>query len=336
MAKKGLLLVNLGTPNSPKVSDVRKYLAQFLSDPRVIDIPAFFRYLLLLVILAFRPRKSAKAYSKIWKKEGSPLLIHGRKLTQLVQNGLPEEWIVDLGMRYANPSIDNAIRGFVEQRVESITVLPLFPQYASSSYGSALAEVYKCLAKHDYVMPVNVVPPYYANPSYINVLKKVTQEQVKPFDYMLMSFHGLPERHVIRSDGGKLPKGCDLRGPCPKISLANFSCYRAQCYETARLLAQSLNLEDYGVSFQSRLGRTPWIQPYTEDVLQAIFDKGHRKLCVVCPSFVADCLETEEEIGMELKEQWKELGGEDFQLISCLNSDESWVNVICAWVNRGY
>lgn len=333
--KKGILILNLGTPDSPKVKDVSRYLAQFLSDPRVIDIPAVFRYLLLAIILLTRPRKSAKAYSKIWSAKGSPLLMHANNLCSELKSALGENYQVELGMRYGKPSIKSAIELFIKSRVEQVFVIPLFPQYASSSYGSALAKVYQCLSKHDYVIPVKVIPAYYARTDYINALSEVTKQQMQDFDYMLMSFHGLPERHVIRSDGGSLPEGCDLRAACPKICQKNFSCYRAQCYTTARLLAENLSIENYGVSFQSRLGRTPWIQPYTEDFLTDIFAKGHKKLAVVCPSFAADCLETYEEIGMELKKQWLEIGGTSFQMINCLNSESIWVETIKNWINKG-
>jgi len=331
---KGLLLVNLGTPDSTKTKDVRKYLRQFLSDPRVLDIPGFFRFLLLnLVILPTRPRKSAEAYKEIWTEQGSPLLINTKQLTDKVSKYLPD-WHVVHCMRYGNPSIAAAIKSMQKEKVSSVYVLPLFPQYASSSYGSALAEVYSELQKHDYVIPVHVQAPYYDDPSYIDILSDHSQSSLEGYDYVLMSFHGLPERHVVKSDGGTLPKGCDLRGPCPKVTKRNYSCYRAQCYATANAIAKKLGLVNFGVAFQSRLGKTPWIKPYTDEYLQQIYNQGFRKLAVMCPSFTADCLETLEEIGMGLQEQWLEMGGEALSLVPCLNDNNNWAELISDWAKK--
>lgn len=330
--KNGLILLNLGTPDSTKVKDVRKYLRQFLSDPRVLDIPWLLRTMLLnLVILPTRPKKSAAAYKRIWQENGSPLLINTINLADKASKLLGENWHVEVAMRYANPSIKDIIAKMHAKRVEKIFVLPLFPQYASSSYGSAVASLYQELTKYDYVMPVYVKEPYYDDKEFVNIISKDIQKKLAPDDFLLMSFHGLPERHVIRSDGGKLPKGCDLKSHCPKITAANLTCYRAQCYATAKAVAKKLNMQNYEVAFQSRLGKTPWIQPYTDEFLEEILNRGFKSLIVACPSFTSDCLETIEEIGMELKEQWLDMGGEKFQLVSCLNDNNDWAELICKW-----
>lgn len=333
--KKGVLLLNLGTPDSTNVRDVRLYLREFLSDPRVLDISAILRFLLLnLVILPTRPKQSAAAYSEIWTAQGSPLLVNTKELTKKVKNELGDEIITKFAMRYGKPSIEAVIAEFHAHKIDSLYVLPLFPQYASSSYGSALAEIYAQLQKFDYVMPVQVKSPYYADQEYIQLLTDSIKVNIQEHDYILMSFHGLPERHVIRSDGGTLPKGCDLKSACPKISRDNSTCYRAQCYATARELASNFGIKEYGVAFQSRLGKTPWIQPYTDQYLNQIYASGNRKLVVICPSFTADCLETLEEIGIGLRKQWLDMGGESFQLIPCLNSHNNWAKLIAKWVKQ--
>lgn len=332
---KAVLLVNLGTPDSTKVKDVRRYLREFLSDPRVLDIPALLRFLLLnLVILPTRPRQSAEAYKEIWTDEGSPLLLHTKALSEKLSDKLGASITTVFAMRYGNPGIKSVISELQAKRVDELYVLPLFPQYASSSYGSAVAEIYSQLQNFDYVMPITVKAPYYADTDFIKVLAGSIKATIKEHDYLLMSFHGLPERHVLRSDGGSLPNGCDLRQPCPKVSRDNNTCYRAQCYATAMAVASELKSDNYGVAFQSRLGKTPWIQPYTDQYLADIYAAGHRKLAVACPSFTADCLETIEEIGISLHEQWLEMGGESFQLIPCLNSEDSWVELIANWVKK--
>jgi ferrochelatase len=334
---KGLLLLNLGTPDEPTTSAVRRYLAEFLSDPRVIDINPVGRTLLLYgVILPFRPKKSAAAYREVWDAErGSPLLFHGQDLATAVQSELGDEWRVELAMRYGKPSIKSVLTSLVEAGVTELVVMPLYPQYASSSTGSSLEAVYKAVADLPVVLPLDAVPDFYADPGFIGAASSVTQRTTAEFkpDHLLFSFHGLPERHVRASDFSK--SHCLASDTCcDTITIANRSCYRAQSYATARLMAAEMGLADgsWSVSFQSRLGRTPWIQPYTDQVLVELAKAGVKRLAVVCPSFVADCLETLEEIGIRAREDFVAAGGEELRQVPCVNADPGWVSAICALV----
>lgn len=332
----GVLLINLGTPDSPSVPDVRRYLREFLSDPRVIDIHPAGRWLLLnLIILPFRPAKSAEAYHQIWTPEGSPLLFHSVGLAAGVGTILGEGYRVELAMRYGNPSIPSALEKLRAADVESIVVVPLFPQYSSAATGSALDRVYQLVGGSWNIPPVHTVPAFYDHPRFIDAFHHVAAphlEQFKP-DYVLFSYHGVPERQVQKSDPTgqhclKSASCCDQLGP------ANRYCYRAHCYATTRALAARLGLgpEQHGVSFQSRLGRTPWIRPYTDEVLPELAKANRKRLAVICPAFVADCLETLEEIGMRAKETWTGLGGEDFLLVPSLNAEGVWAEAVASLV----
>ena len=332
----GALLINLGTPDAPRSPEVRTYLREFLSDPRVIDINPVGRKLLLeAVILPFRPAKSAAAYRQIWTAQGSPLLVESQALASRVREtlGIP----VELGMRYGNPSIASALSRLVAARVDSIVVAPLYPQYSSAATGSSLEEVFRAAGKLDVVPALSVVPPFFANPAFIESFARQGEPVLareKP-DHVLFSFHGLPERHVKRTD----PTGLHClqsAGCCDKLVDANRDCYRAQCFATARSLAARLALPDNGhtVCFQSRLGRTPWIKPYTDLVLPELAAKGLKRLAVFCPAFVADCLETLEEIGIRAQEQWRSLGGESLALVPSLNATAPWVDALAAMVRE--
>jgi ferrochelatase len=335
-ARRGVLLVNLGSPDAPTSKAVRRYLREFLGDPRVIDIPAPARWLLLnALILPFRPRRSAAAYAKIWTPEGSPLVANGRALRDALRKELGDDWAVELAMRYGVPSIDAAFDRLQAADVERIVVVPLFPQYASASTGSALDAVYSAAAERHNVAPLAVLPSFYAEPAFLRAVAATARElpEEKWPDHLLISFHGLPERQVRKSD----PSGAHCLASescCDAIVAANRFCYRAHCTATARALARALGLgpEHWTLSFQSRLGRTPWIQPYTDEVLPELRDKGVRRLAVVCPSFVADCLETLEEIGIRAREQWLALGGEELVLIPCVNAHPLWVDALATWI----
>lgn len=332
----GLLLVNLGTPDDPSASAVRRYLREFLSDPRVLDINAVGRFLLLnLIILPFRPRKSAAAYRLIWTERGSPLLFHSQDLVPMVQERLGDRWRVELAMRYGKPSIADAMTRFREHGIDRIVVLPLYPHYASSSTGSTLDAVYRQAAEAWNVPHVSAIESFYEHSGFIGAFTErgqVVLDSLKP-DHTLFSFHGLPERHVQKSDdtGAHCLAKDDC---CARICEANRNCYRAQCFATARALATALSLadDDYTVCFQSRLGKVPWIQPYTDQVIPELAAKGKKKLAVFCPAFVADCLETLEEIGMRAKEQFVEHGGEELELVPSLNSSPAWADAVVALV----
>ena len=332
----GVLLVNLGSPDSPEVRDVRRFLREFLSDPRVIDIHPMLRWLLLrLVILPFRPRTSAAAYRAIWTERGSPLLVHGRALRDGVQSELGEGWVVRLAMRYGSPSVEEALEGLVAAGVDRIVVLPLFPQYSSSSAGSALERVTEVAAGEKHAPPIRAVPPFYEHPAFVSAFAEIATPLLREFaaDHVLMSYHGLPERQVRAGD----PSGghCLARPDCcDSVGTVNRDCYRAQCFATSRALAAALDLSesDYTVSFQSRLGRGEWIHPYTDVLLGELAERGVRRLAVACPAFVADCLETLEELGIRGRAQWREAGGEDFLLVPCPNAHPSWVRGVAELV----
>lgn len=334
--KTGVLLVNLGTPDAPETGAVRRYLRPFLSDPRVIDIPAAVRWFLVnLIILPLRPRKSAEAYREVWTDEGSPLLVHGKALRDAVSERLADV-PVELAMRYGNPSIQRGLDALHAQSCDRIVVFPLYPQYASSSTGSTLEVVYKTMAEEWNTPHVTVVPPFFDDEGFVKAFAAVgrpTLEELQP-DHVLMSFHGLPERHMTKSDEGE--GHCLSDGCCERMVDANRNCYRAQCYVTARALAAELGLEEgtWSVAFQSRLGRTPWIQPYTDEVLPALAKKGVKRVAVYCPAFVADCLETIEEIGMRAKEDFTEAGGERLELVPSLNASEAWADAATALIRE--
>ncbi len=338
---RGVLLVNLGTPEAPEPREVRAYLKEFLSDPRVIDIPAVGRWLLLnLFILPFRPAKSAAAYRKIWTSAGSPLAIHTRDLARAVADKLGAGdgnfgYEVEWAMRYGKPSIPEALDRLRRRGVEKLTLLPLYTQYASSSGGSTLEAVYRELGKRWNVPDVETVPPFYDRAGFLDAFEKVAApvlEESRP-DHVLFSFHGLPERQIRKSD--ETGAYCfSSESCCDAMVPANRHCYRAQSYFTARALAKKLRLPDGGftVSFQSRLGRTPWIRPYTDVVIPELARKGIKRLAVLVPSFVADCLETLEEIGLRAKESFVESGGESLTLVPSLNAHPAWVDAVVSWI----
>jgi ferrochelatase len=308
---------------------VRRYLREFLSDPRVLDIGPVGRTALLYgVILPFRPQKSAEAYRKIWLKEGSPLLVYGNALRDRLQDALGPGWVVELGMRYQSPSLRSAIEKLRARGVREVSVVPLYPQYASSSTGSSLEEMYRLVGEAWNVEALRVLPPFYDRPAFLDAFADVGRPvlaEARP-DHVLFSFHGLPERQVKKSD----PTGahCLASAECCDVQVpANRWCYRAQCFFTARALAARLGLEEgkWTVTFQSRLGRTPWIRPYTDVVIPELARKGVKRLVVFSPAFVADCLETLEEIGIRAKDQFLASGGEALTLVPSLNAHPSWV-----------
>lgn len=328
----GLLLINLGTPSEPTVKAVRHYLREFLSDPLVIDINPLARWMLVnLIIVPFRAPKSLKAYQKIWMKEGSPLLFYSRALKDKVQEKLGTSHLVEFAMRYGEPSIEPALKKFKEARVGQIKVFPLYPQYALSSTQSTINEVKKIASRLGLENQIKIIPSFYQHPLFIKAFAergRPVLESLKP-DHILFSFHGLPERqiHKVHPDFCLLKENC-----CDDVNDRNQNCYRAQCFATARAIARELNLQptQYSVSFQSRLGRTPWIKPYTDLVLADLPKKGKKRLAVFCPAFVADCLETLEEIGIRNRELFISKGGEDLRLIPSLNDHPEWVKAIAS------
>ena len=328
---KGVLLVNLGTPDSPSTSDVRKYLKEFLLDKRVIDIPWIFRQLLVRGIIApFRANKSAKLYKELWTENGSPLKYYGEKLEDSLQAKLGSSYLVQIAMRYQNPSIEKGIENLIKKGATSIIVFPLFPQYASATTGSIHEEVMRIMMKFQTIIPINFINSYPTHPKMIkSYVVRSSEYDVSSFDHVLFSFHGLPVRQLRKADNSK--SHCQkIENCCQSICEANQFCYSAQCHQTAYAIASQLNLNEnqYSVCFQSRLGKDPWIQPYTSDIIEDLSEKGAKNILVFCPAFVADCLETTIEISVEYQEEFTALGGKKIQLVESLNDHPLWVETI--------
>lgn len=332
MAKTGVLLINLGTPDSPAVKDVRKYLTQFLNDPRVIDIPWLQRTLLVnAIIVPFRAPKSAKIYQKLWTENGSPLLYYGVQVKEKVQAHLGDDYHVELAMRYQNPSIESVLEKMRKMNFEKLVIIPLYPQYASSSTGSTMEEVMRVM-KNWWVMPeVKIISQFYDNPGFINAFAEIGKKYPhENYDHVIFSFHGLPERQVdkVYEQGLCTDRDCEH-----EITDENRYCYKATSYATARMLAEKLNIpqEKYTVSFQSRLD-DKWIKPYSDKVVEEKAKEGAKKLLIFSPAFVADCLETIIEIGDEYDEIFKEHGGESVQLVESLNDHPLWIETLAGMV----
>ncbi len=340
-----LVLLNLGTPGSANVKDVRAYLHEFLSDPRVLDINPVVRFLLLhCVILRKRPAESAAAYRKIWTERGSPLLFHGLDLAEKVRQETRGGMIVELAMRYQSPSIRNVLTGLRERGVDELILFPLFPQYSSAAWGSGVEKFFDEAGLLWDEPSIRVAPPYYDHPAFIGAFCDVARpilDELQP-DRVLMSFHGVPQRHVrtvfpgrperdlLGTDGAGGDHCLQSRDCCAEICPANRNCYSAHCYATARALAAGLELgpEGWEVSFQSRLGRKPWLTPYTDFRIEELPAEGVEKVAVFCPAFTADCLETIEEIGIRADEDFRAAGGKELRLIPSLNSEATWVRAI--------
>jgi len=337
MGKKGVLLVNLGTPDSPEVKDVRKYLDEFLMDERVIDIPALNRNLLVRgIIVPFRSPKTAKLYKEIWDENGSPLLYFSEVQLAMVREQLGEEYQVELAMRYQSPSIASALAKLRAGQVDSIRVLPLFPQYASASTGSVIQKVMEIVGKWPTIPNVSFVNSFHDNKLMIEAFADNAKKyQPETYDHVLFSFHGLPERQLIKCDdsGKHCLKTADC---CSRLTDVNKFCYAAQSHDTARLIAAELNIpsEKFSVCFQSRLGKEPWVQPYTSDVLKDLAAQGKKRLLVFCPAFVADCLETLYEVTVEYGEEFKKLGGEEVQLVASLNDHPKWIRAMVQMIKN--
>ncbi|GGK56708.1 MULTISPECIES: ferrochelatase [Flavobacteriaceae] len=333
---KGALLVNLGSPNSTSVKDVKNYLDEFLMDKRVIDTPYLVRaFVVKGIILNTRPKKSAEAYKKIWWKEGSPLIVLSERLYKKVKKN--SDIPVELAMRYGNPSIKSGIQKLANQGVTEIFLIPLYPQFAMATTETIVVLANKIVKKEFPHIKITDVPAFYNNKSYVEVLSNSIKrhlEAEKP-DHLLFSYHGVPERHIKKSDITK--SHCKIDGSCCNTpSPAHEFCYRHQCYQTTKNVAEFLNLKEgtYSTSFQSRLGRDPWLQPYTDQTIDNFAQNGIKNLAVVTPAFVSDCLETLEEIGMEAKESFEENGGEHFSTIPCLNDDDTWAKTVAGWINN--
>jgi ferrochelatase len=331
---KGILLVNLGSPDSPSVPDVRRYLREFLMDGRVLDVNWFVRFCVVhFAILPSRPKESAHAYQKVWIPEGSPLVVTGKHVHSKLQQR--SKVPIELAMRYQNPSIPNAMRNLANKSVDDLLLIPLFPHYAMSSFETAVERVKEVAASISPGMRITVQPPFYADSDYINALvASATPYLEKGFDHLLFSYHGIPERQLRKTD----PTGCHcLATPncCETASPAHGTCYRAHCFRTTAEFVKQAKIppEKYSISFQSRLGRDPWLKPYTDFEIPRLVKQGVKRMLVICPAFVSDCLETIEEIGMRAKESFLEEGGSEFALIPCLNEHPLWLNALENMVN---
>lgn len=336
-AKKGIILMNLGSPDSTKVKDVRRYLNQFLMDERVIDIPYLTRLLLVKgIIVPFRAPKSAEAYRTIWTKQGSPLI----ELTKQLQIALQQQTTipVEMAMRYGNPSIESAFEKLLKKHpgIQEVVAVPLYPHYAMASYETAVVDAKKIHQKNNYSFHLSFIKPYYNEPHYIEAMA----ENIRPYlqqeyDHILFSYHGIPERHLRKTDA----TGCHclkVDDCCNVPSPAHATCYRHQCITTTRLVTEKLGIPEnkYSFSFQSRLGRDPWLKPYTDFRLTDMPKEGIKKLLILCPAFVSDCLETLEEIAIRGKETFIEAGGETYTMIGCMNVHPLWVQALAGWMKQ--
>ena len=330
--KKGVLLVQLGTPNAPSTPEVRKYLTEFLMDGRVLDIPALGRNLLVKgVIVPQRAAQSAETYATIWDEvNGSPLMYYSILQQKMLQEKLGDEYQVELAMRYQNPSIESVLKKMQGMYLESIKVIPLFPQYASATSGSVIDRVMEIVRTWQYIPSISFVGNYCEDDLMIETYAEHgKRHDIASFDHIMFSYHGLPVRQLGKVDpSGKLvcpDTGCDT---CKKET--NPFCYLSQCYATSRAIASKIGIpeERYTVCFQSRLGKTPWIQPYTSDSLHDLANKGVKRLLVFSPAFVSDCIETLDEIQVEYAEEFKELGGEEVVMVESLNDDPKWIQAL--------
>ena len=328
--KTGILLINLGTPDSPSTSDVRKYLLQFLLDNRVIDYSWILRNLLVRgLIVPFRASASAKLYKKLWTDEGSPLKVYGQQVATQLQNKVGNKAKVILGMRYQNPSIESALDELKKENFNRIVVFPMFPQYASASTGSAHEEVLRIVSKWQVIPELHFINSYHDNVGMIEVFAD-NARKMNPdnYEHFVFSFHGLPQSQLVRADHNQVClKSADC---CQSISEKNCMCYSAQCHSTARNIAERLNLdkEKYTISFQSRLGPEKWTQPPTDKILENLAKDGIKRVMVFSPAFVADCLETTVEIEDEYRQEFLDKGGEKLDLVPSLNNDPRWVQAI--------
>ena len=327
--KTGILLVNLGTPDSPSVKDVRRYLFEFLNDPRVIDIPTIARFFLVnLIIVPFRAPKSAKIYKQLWTENGSPIIIYGESVKEKLQQSLGKGFDVELAMRYKNPSLESVLERMCKKNYEKIVVIPLFPQYASASTGSVQEKVMKIISRWWVIPEIKFISQFYDNEGFINtIVERSKKYRLEDYDHILFSYHGLPVRQVdkVYPDDSL----CEEHDCEKEINETNTYCYKATCYATTRLITKKLNLSEdkYTVCFQSRLDKN-WLEPFSDKVIIELAKKGVKKILVFSPAFVADCLETIVEIGIEYQKLFEEHGGEKIQLVESLNEHPMWIETL--------
>ena len=343
--KTGILLINLGSPDTPEVPDVRKYLREFLGDPYVLDMPAFMRFILLnFIILPKRPSASSEAYKKIWTEEGSPLIQNTADLCNSLEvhteKFMAGKYRIRYAMRYGNPSLQSAIEGFNSEGIKNIRILPLYPQYAAATTQTTV-EYAKKLARAYPDLNLEFITSFYNHPGYFESFAQIIKEETSKFarekgilfDHFIFSYHGLPEKAIHKADS--TDKCLNTVGCCDSLTGWNSNCYRAQCFETTRLIADAMDIADHwwSVSFQSRMGRTPWIMPHTDRMILSMTRMGFRNIAIIAPSFVGDCLETLEELNIRGRELFLGSGGENFLFVPSLNSDERWVKGLTEILN---
>ena len=336
--KTGVLIVNLGTPESTKTGDVRRYLRQFLMDGRVMDMPLIPRWMLVnLIIAPFRAPKSGKIYKTIWLPEGSPLKVYGYSVEKKLQAALGDRYVVKLAMRYQTPSIKNTLKEFEQiEDLSQLIVVPFFPQYASATTGSVHEEVMRVLRKWQIIPPVSFINSYYDHPGLIEGFAQSAEKQLAStkYDHYVFSYHGLPERQLVKA----YPSGhdCDKSGCMQGVNASNRFCYKAHCYATTAALIKRMRLDPAQTTtcFQSRLLKDPWVQPYTEDVVKDLAQKGVKKVLAFSPAFVADCIETIDEVGVEYRDLFIEHGGEQWDLVESLNESQIWIDTLVDLVEK--
>ena len=334
--KKGVLLVNLGSPDSPEPKDVKTYLGEFLMDERVIDVPLWARTLLVKgIILNTRPKASAAAYKKIWWEEGSPLIVISERVKDKIQKQV--DCPVALAMRYGSMTIKKGLQELADKGVNDVFLIPLYPQFAMATTETILVLAEEVRKTHFPNIKISHLPAFYNNSDYIEVLSESISKHLKDkkSEFLLFSYHGVPERHIRKSDITQ--SHCKIDGTCCVTpSKAHEFCYRHQCLEVTRLVAEKLDLKagSYSTSFQSRLGFDPWLQPYTDRTIERLGKEGIKNMAIVTPAFVSDCLETLEEIAMEGAEIFHEMGGQNFTTIPCLNDDDNWVALLSKWIKN--
>jgi ferrochelatase len=338
MSKKGVLLVNVGSPDSPAVKDIKRYLREFLMDERIIDLPYLLRYTLVNgIILNTRPPKTSKAYQKIWWNEGSPLIVITKRLTEKIQQQVSVP--VVMAMRYGNPNIASGLQQLHNQGVDEVLLMPLYPQYAMATTQTIEVFAQQLVKKQFPKMKLIKFPAFFHRSEYIEALAEVTRKHLdnNPCDHLLFSYHGVPERHLRKTSPTPAHKNI-LEGTtcCDPYSEEGKYCYRSHCFETTRLLAEKLELKEntYSQSFQSRLGNDKWITPFTADKIAQLAQQGVKKLAVITPAFVTDCVETLEEIEMAGGKTFRENGGEEFKMVPCLNDSNLWVHALSKWINE--
>jgi ferrochelatase len=329
--KKGILLVNLGTPDEPTRGAVYRYLKEFLLDPRVIDTSAITRNLLVRGIIApFRSKPSSEGYQQLWTEEGSPLKVYGFQLRDMLRKEMGDEYLIELAMRYQNPPLEKTLKDMLQAGISELTIVPLFPHYASASTGSVYEEVMRVLSKELAIPKLKFIGAFYDHPDFIAAFAaRAREHDIASFDHVLFSYHGLPVRQMVKADRSKSHCG-KTKDCCMNMTENNKHCYSAQCYVTTKELVKELGLKEgsYTTCFQSRLGRDPWVEPFTPDILKKRAEAGDKRILCLCPAFIADCLETTIEISDEYQEEFEEMGGETLQLVDSLNAHPLWVKAL--------